>query len=253
MLQNGIGAILAAQGDYTASLSAFLESHETAYRVGSDRIYLQAAGNVSLSLVRLGDYEQAIDWADRVLTQDNTDSVLPFCFAARSSALLAHAMLGEAVRAEQLMQETKQKIVALRSRGLLQAWSLYSADAYRILGRFLEADSETRYATMGDNAQLHMEFCAGPYARALARNAASLGDLSLGCDKLDNLYTELRQYDVIDRAEILNARCWLHRKKNTVLDKDLVSMYKYLKELPSAVSNQLRSMGMLTSDMGNSS
>jgi tetratricopeptide (TPR) repeat protein len=245
MLQNGVGAILAAQGDYAAALDAFLKSHQTACRIESGRICLQAAGNVSLSFMRLGEYEKAIDWGQRVLSQDDTDSGLPFCFAARSSTLLAYAMRGEVGKAEALMRGTAEKITALHSQGLLQAWALYSGDAYRVMGNYLEADREAKHATTGSNTHLHMEFCAGPYARALARSAELGVNVDGARGKLDSFRAELAQYDAIDRAEILNAKCWLRSREGDTCSQDLALMHDYLKALPAAVSQQLRSMAML--------
>jgi len=244
MLHTGVGVILIAQGDYNGSVTAFLESHQTACRIGSSQIYWQAAANVSLSLVRLGDYEKAIDWANRVLA-DSTASELYFCLAARRSALLAFAMLGQTEKAEELMRQTRDKVVALRSQGLLQAWMLFSADAYRILGKYSEAEWETAQATTGTNAKLHLQFCAGPFARALARNAISVGNVGIASTRLDDLWAERDQFDAIDQAEIINARCWLCSRESGVSSHQTDQMNKHVNALPLAVREQLLRMGML--------
>ena len=60
MLYIGLGAILTKQGIYQSSLAAYTQSYQTASRVGNDAVMLQAGSNLSLSLVRLGAYEDAI-------------------------------------------------------------------------------------------------------------------------------------------------------------------------------------------------
>jgi hypothetical protein len=90
-----------------------------------------------------------------------------------------------------------------------------------------------------------MEFCAGPYARALARSAELGVNVDFAHGKLDSFRAELAQYDAIDRAEILNAKCWLGSREGYTCSQDLALMHAYLKDLPPAVSQQLQSMAML--------
>jgi tetratricopeptide (TPR) repeat protein/type II secretory pathway predicted ATPase ExeA len=247
MLQNGLGAIWAAQGNYKASLTAFDQSHETAFRIGGDKIYLQAAANSSLCLARLGEYERAVECAERVLAQNKSDIWMHYWFQAAQSAVSANAMLGRAARAEELIQETADQISAARSVGLGQAWALYSADGYMMLGKTLEAERKALWATTGNNTQLHMEFCVGSYARWLARTAMPLtkGGTDYVHQRLESLCLHLEQYDALDQAEILNARCWLYSRTLGVSSELAGQMNKHLDGLPVSIREQLKRMGML--------
>ncbi len=53
------------QGSYAAIPLPFYVSTIRHLRIGNDRIYLQASANLALSFARLGEYEKAIEWADR--------------------------------------------------------------------------------------------------------------------------------------------------------------------------------------------
>jgi len=244
MLQMGKGVMLAMQGDYAASLPALLQSYDISLRIGNDKIYLQAAGNLTLCLARLGEYQAAIHWAGLALAHVETRVHLSDYLPASQGALLAYAMLGQFSNAEEVIRKT-EIVLGHASPGLAQAWSLYLADALRILGKDLEAEAEAIRATTGENKQLHLDFCAGPYARWVARTSYKNGDASGGHDNLDSLVHDLARYDAIDRAEVLNAKNWLCSRTGEVLSEPLAEMNRHLECLPSAVRDQLGRMGML--------
>jgi tetratricopeptide (TPR) repeat protein len=245
MLYNGVGAILTKQGEYRASISAYLQSHQTAAQVGNEAIILQASANLALSFVRLGDYEEAVDWADRVLGCDPR-GMAPHCqLPAARSSILAHAMLGRSGRAEEVIHQGAEIFATFGSVAKAQAWKLYSADGYAMLGKLEKAEEEGWCGTSGVNSSLHMERYVGPYARWVARTSLSLGTVSDGQARLDQLITNLQTYDAIDKAETLNAKVWLCAKTGHMSNEDAGESSRYLELLPYAVKDQLRRMGML--------
>jgi tetratricopeptide (TPR) repeat protein len=242
MLQNGMGAILNLQGAYASSIPFFLSSYETAIRIGSETIHVQASANLALSYTRVGQYEDAIRWADRALTRGGPG--LGGSLQAAQSALLSHAMLGNSEKTEDLIRKRGADFANFGSPGILQAWRLYSADALAMLGRLEEATEEGCAATAGVNRQLHLDFCVGPYARWVARSSCR-GAHSESVGRLGHLMCNLENYDCLDQAEVFNALSWVEGRGKESLKPYDVEMQKRLNMLPQAVVHQLKRMGML--------
>lgn len=245
MLQNGTGAILAAQGRYAESVPELLCSYHSAAGIGNDKIYQQAAGNLALCFVRLGDYEQALQWADRCLHTLENNTPRSLQFSAIKSEALAYAMLGRRTKAEELIRRRTEELAIVKSPGLSQAWALYSADSYAMLGQIRAAEEVGRYATEGPNGEMHMDSCAGSYARWIARSSHLAGKIKRGHETLECLLSSLGRYDALDQAEILNAQSWLEAQEGRVSSPRLKQMQDHLSKLPAAVEDQLKRMGML--------
>ena len=244
MLHNGVGAIHTKKGEYLASIAAYLLCHETATRVGNEAITLQASSNLALSFVRLGEYAKAIEWADHVLgcRQDG----LAHCYlTAAQSSVVANAMLGRNGRAEEVIYEGKETFSSLGSASRSQAWALFAADGYAMLGKYEQAQEEGWHAVSGVNTDVHMDWYVGSYARWVSRTAISHSGVRDGHESLNRLIDNLGRYDAIDRAETINAKTWLCAKDSGVTTREVGDMFRYLEVLPWAVSDQLRRMGML--------
>ena len=244
MLHNGVGAILTKQGAYRDSISAYLRCYKTASQVGNDSISLQASSNLALSFVRLGEYENAVEWATRAFACDERGLALHCYLPAAQSSVLAYVMLGKNDQAEAFIRQRTSEFALISSPGRLQAWALHSADGYAMLGKLEQAEQEGRRATSGMNSRVHLERFVGPYARWVARTSVNQG-LSAAHELLDSLIAKLERYDAIDRAEVLNAKAWLSARTGVVPPRHLAKMRSYLEALPSAVTDQLRCMGML--------
>ena len=244
MFHQGRGAILTKQGAYQGSIAAYLQCHQTASRVGNDAIGLQASANLALSLLRLGEYRRALDWADRALACGSRASA-PYCLPAMYGAVLSCAMLGRADQAETAIRRGTQDFGNFGSPAGSQAWALYSADGFAMLGKREEAEQEGWRATSGVNSHMHMDRFAGPYARWAAITSVYPGRMSHGHRTLDSMVAKLESYDAIDRAEILNAKAWLSAKTGEASAQQVARMCSYLKVLPPAVTDQLGRMGML--------
>ena len=245
MLQSGVGAIEAARGDYTASVPAFLKAFETGSRIGNARLYLQAAANIALSLARLGDYEGGIGWAEMALGETVEVSVFAYGLTAAQAALLAYAMLGRNDKVEDTIRRGAERFARVRWPGHAQAWTLYSADAFSMMGRSAEADEEGRRATTGKNTRLHGDFCVGPYARWIARSSVASGQPMEGHARLETLLQTLTDYDAIDQAEVLNAKVWLDERTGRVSLDRVRQMQKHLGSLPPAIEDQLARLRMV--------
>lgn len=243
-LHNGMGAILTKRGAYADSIAAYYKCYQIADRVGNDPLVLTAIANLTLSYTRLGEYQKAIDWAERALKSKVTNSVRNH-FQVIQCTLLSNAMLERSSRVEELIHTEKDDIARFGSPALSQAWALYSADSYAMIGRVKEARDEGARATTGPNSHVHVECNAGPYARWIARTNHFLGVPEEGRTILERLVAEVESFDAIDQAEILNAKSWLDCRHGKPHPTHLQSMNKKLRALPLAVSHQLRRIGML--------
>jgi len=245
MLQLGTGAILMVQGEYEASLPSLTQSYQTASRIGNDRIYLQASSNLAISHTRLGEYESAAGWAEQAGTYNITETTLPPLLQAAKSAVVSYAMLGRTGKAAELIRQRAEDFGGLVPASILQAWGLYSADGYAIMGNIQEAMEEGRRATFGENSGGHIDPWAGPYARWVARISLSSGEVTRGHAILSDLIGNLERYDAIDKAEILNAKSWLNAKTGKMSSESTTEMRRHIENLPAAVADQLKRMGML--------
>jgi tetratricopeptide (TPR) repeat protein len=244
MLQTGLGVILSVQGNYAASIPTLLQAYKTSFRVGNVKIYLQAASNLALCFARLGEYRRSIEWYEAA-TEAERDPHPAWSLTASQAALLSYAMLDQRNRAGEIIQKNAERANTAGSPGASQAWTLYSADAFRIMGNMLDACEYGSRATTGENGQLHSEFCVGAYARWVALTGASQQRTEASHEELCALITRLHDYDAIDQAEILNAMNWLCNWRGGASAQYTHDMRRRLADLPSAISDQLRRMGML--------
>jgi tetratricopeptide (TPR) repeat protein len=245
MLQIGIGAIYAKQGDYASSAAAHLQAYETATRIGNDHLYLQASANLALAYTRLGDYENASFWADQAVAGHELDIPFTFQLTAIRNGIIASAMLGRITNAEMLLSKGNERFANQKGGGVSQAWTLYAADALALLGRDEDAQAIGMLGTSGVNYRLHSDFYAGPYARWIAKCSFATGEIASGLERLTDQLRSLKNYDAIDQAEILNAKVWLYARIGESVADHLSEMNSRLEKFPVAVRDQLRRMGML--------
>ena len=245
MFYQGLGAIKTKQGAYGASVTAYLKCHQTAIRVGNDAIAVQAGANLALSLSRLGEYKESLEWAGRALALSSKENLAHFCLPAVLSTILSLAMLGRDREAETGIREGTERFGSFGSIGRSQAWALHCADVYAMMGNTEQAVGAGLRGTSGVNDDVHMIRYAGPYARWVARTTLHQESARRGEDRLSKLMTGLETFDAIDRVEVLNAKTWLDAKNGNVGRDELQRMRSELRGLPTAVEDQLARIGML--------
>jgi tetratricopeptide (TPR) repeat protein len=245
MLYNGIGAIRSKTAEYDKSVAAYRLCQQIALKVGNDYAYLQASANLALSLTRLGQYEEALLWTEIPFEYTQLDIGPGISFQAAASAALSWAMMSKPEKVEEIVQVSKVRFDSFCMAGISQAWALYSADSYAMLGRLEEAYEEGRRGTHGANAQLHMDFYAGSYARWVARTATTTESIRESKIKLELLKSDLKRFDAIDQAEVLNASCLASCRANDLDSTQIGQMIAALEKLPDAITEQWRRMGIL--------
>jgi len=244
MLQNGVGAILAKQGFYERAIPEYLKCYETSTRVGNDWIYVQASANLSLSFMRVGDYERAISWGELSLKHGTMQRHYGFALQGAQGTVLSYAMTGRnKTRIEELIVETTSELAKRAPPGISQAWTLIAADAYALMGQHSEAEMRARQALQLECTPL--DFFAGSYARWLAKTSITDFEKKEAYRTIGSLLETLTQYDALDQAEILAAKCWLDNQHRRFALGNFRTMQEHLEALPRAACEQLERLGML--------
>jgi tetratricopeptide (TPR) repeat protein len=239
MLQAGLGSIQSLLGNYTDSVEHLIASAKTATRIGNERVQHLVSANLSVAYNRLGEYKKSIEWAELAMSYPHE-----IYTAAQQGAIASYAML----RKQQVVQNMVDHwtpIIQLRCpAGVRQAWSLFCADAYLILGETQKAETTARHALK--SGKLLLDYYAGTYARWIARIGRSDNKLLDASQKLSQLNEHIINYHKIDRLEILVAIAWLDHKRNGYVEEEHRSLIiDNLNQLPHGIKSQLNYMGML--------
>jgi DNA-binding SARP family transcriptional activator/tetratricopeptide (TPR) repeat protein len=244
MLQNGVGAILAKQGFYDRAIPEYLKCYETSTRVANDWIYVQASANLSLSFMRVGDYERAISWGELSLKHGTMQRHYGFALQGAHGTVLSYAMTGQnRTRVEELIAETTSELAKRAPSGISQAWTLIAADAYALMGQHSEAEMRARQALQLECTPL--DFFAGSYARWLAKTSFTDFEKKEAYRKIRSLLETLTRYDALDQADILAAKCWLDNQHRRFDLGNFRAMQEHLEALPRAAGEQLQRLGLL--------
>jgi tetratricopeptide (TPR) repeat protein len=244
MLQNGVGAILAKQGFYDRAIPEYLKCYETSTRVANDWIYVQASANLSLSFMRVGDYERAISWGELSLKHGTMQRHYGFALQGAHGTVLSYAMTGQnRTRVEELIAETTSELAKRAPSEISQAWTLIAADAYALMGQHSEAEMRARQALQLECTPL--DFFAGSYARWLAKTSFTDFEKKEAYRKIRSLLETLTRYDALDQADILAAKCWLDNQHRRFDLGNFRAMQEHLEALPRAAGEQLQRLGLL--------
>jgi DNA-binding SARP family transcriptional activator/tetratricopeptide (TPR) repeat protein/type II secretory pathway predicted ATPase ExeA len=243
--QAGLGAISSKQGEYAKGRVFLEKGYKIAARLGNDSLQGRIAANLALVLGRLGLYADQLCWAEKSLrvergpSPDYTELLAGYCaaFACISMDLPSRAM--------EFIESARARITDSLPSWTLQAWLLYSADLYLLLGQQEEAKSEASKATGGVHCVLHVDNFAGPYCRWTARLAIDCGQLSQALKQVQFFLVRLESYDALDRAEILAAMTYLHCRLGFDSQELQSQLRHQLIHLPPPVTDQLRRVGML--------
>ena len=167
--------------------------------MGNDWIYVQASANLSLSFMRVGDYEKAISWGELSLKHGTVPRHHGFALQGAQGTVLSYAMTGQnRTRVEDLILETTSELAKRAPSGISQAWTLIAADAYALMGQHHEAEMRARQALQLDRTPL--DFFVGAYARWLVKTSFTDADRKEAYRQIEFLLGTLPRYDALDQA-----------------------------------------------------
>jgi hypothetical protein len=150
-------------------------------------------------------------------------------------------MLGDSSGALQAMESMETRISPGGPAWQLQAWRLYCADILWLCDQQMAALAQAREAIGLPRTVLHATSYAGVYARWLALVSAKDGSSETPRRILEDLCSRMKEFDTLDRVEVIAARLILEGRRAADLE---VLLRKYLLILPPAVAIQLRRLGL---------
>jgi hypothetical protein len=128
----------------------------------------------------------------------------------------------------------------------MQAWLLAKADILLLMGRPADALDVGLQALGRDHPILHSPFFAGEFARWLALTSRETRREDEARAEIAGLIDVLETFDAIDQVEILCASSVLDHSRQFALDSAMRLIAKKLAALPSAITQQLERLGVLS-------
>jgi DNA-binding SARP family transcriptional activator/tetratricopeptide (TPR) repeat protein len=243
--QAGLGVLSCMDGHYEKSLTYLRSAYNIAVRLGNDTLRSALAANLALVHGRIGRYEDQLSWAEEALALGKGDSAHYHDVLAAYCGAFGSIFSNQVSRAKEFISTAESRISGGLPDWALQAWRLYSADLYLLLGDEIKSHESGLLATTGANATLHSRAFAGIFSRWTAALAGSSQGVEKAFALIRGFAMHLALYDALDRSEILASLLFLQRKNGQAFDESEALLGDQLKRLPPAVSLQMKRLGML--------
>jgi len=242
----GLGAIHSSMGRYELAAETAERGIAVAKKMGAERRLRLLLGNLALCHSRLGDTASQL----RIATQASGDrwNMPDRILDQKLFYIRAHAqaMMGQDGDALTTLDQGESALCGSTPPWVFQMWHLRKADVFALLGRDGEALRAAARVVGGTFDDLRSCEIAGPYARWIAKTAvASNAGLAHTRTMLRAAWNEAARLDRLDQLEILNALIWLDHAEGEVVPAERDEMWNRLQELPPAVGEELRRLGML--------
>ncbi len=242
-LRSGVSAILCFQGKYQSAKQECFAAYALAGRLGNETARRHFAAQLALCCWRLGQHDEQLHWA-RTAEISSPLSVSDFN-AVRVAYYIgtAYAWRGESQAARTAIARVELD-PNISPDWLHQAWNLYQADVYHLLGNRQTALRFGATGVCSESPRLHSVSFAGAFARWLAHLAVNHGKSDHALEVLRPIESELDQLDALDQLEVLCARGLLTRDPAQI-EVSAQAIARKIAELPLAVSEQLYRLGVL--------
>lgn len=248
-MKNGLGCMLCGLGRYAEAIQPFLEA--AAHARGREDVPHSAmvASNLALCYFRLGDYERQWEWTKVVLDAHQARTYEYYIKATTNYAwalgILGRRSDGLALIQQEIDFSEFENYEVWRRQVLL----LGIADALQALGESKRAHEIGRLAAWDVAPRLQRDTNAGPFSRWAAFAAQSEPERRMARESVEVLLPRLNDYDLIDQAGILAAHNWLRLRDGEPAGSAHQRVLRgILEKLPSAVTQQLKSVHALEAD-----
>jgi tetratricopeptide (TPR) repeat protein len=234
----GLGAVACAEGRYEKGLERSIQLFAACTGIGTDKYLATSIGNAALSLLRLGRYRDARDWAARLATSSIVSP--PVALATLDIEALANAMLGNREPARRASIAARQIADSAKDGSTSRRALLSVADSLWLAGDTRRA-KEAALDGLGFGSPEHDDPGGmGRFGRWLAITSASgMGlDRKRGASVLRHALSS--RVDHFDRAEMLGALSGLGALTNSEQDE----LRAVLAGLPQAIQDQLALFGV---------
>jgi tetratricopeptide (TPR) repeat protein len=239
----GLGLTYCAAGEYELSLEYYLRAYRLCMALDQAQGAAVAATNVALCHGRLGRYEDQFQWAQKALRAGTRIAGGNLAHSAYNAGFAA-AMLGRTNDARSAIDQARSRATEMPA-WMKQAWHLYAADIYLLLGQRREAVME---ATAGIEHELQCRANAGRYVRwATAISTHNRESPLVLAERLAVILEQIDSYDSLDQVECLIATDHIERLRGRHSTERTDAIHRRLSRLPSAVASQLRALQYSTS------
>jgi predicted ATPase len=246
-LFHGEANLCAVGGDYSAALRAYQQSWDVAEHLDDDFLRRSIAGNIAICLCRLGNFDSQIDWAERAV-RISFRTGAPYHITQHSGTLaLGYALLGNNAQAHEVRRRCDKLLAVCTEASIQQAWSLYSADVFQVMGEREEALNRARRAGAASGENFLMTDIVGRYSRWTAICSA-MENRPEGRRILDDLRDRRQTFDKIDQIEILSACVWYDHATGAFPSEHVARYERELAAMPGGVRILLERLGMLPVD-----
>ena len=240
----GLGTLRAREGAYDQALGDYHQALKMATRLGNDTMIATIMGNLAICLGRLGHYDEQVRVGSNAPQPWGAEFggfieiQLAYCQA------LAHAMRGSREKTELIVRKLEERLCGKLPLWVSQAWGLWKADLMLLVGNREVALEIAEQVLRAHDMKLLSPGFAGPYARWLGHlsRVRHMDTEALGC--IEELLREARQYDVLDRGEILCSLLMVHPQSQQAPLRR-AELREILVQLPSATVDQLRRLEVL--------
>jgi tetratricopeptide (TPR) repeat protein len=235
---NGLGAVACAEGRYEKGLERSIQLFAACTGIGTDKYLAAAIGNSALSLLRLGRYRDAKDWAARLATSSSVSQSVALSTLDIDS--LASAMLGNREPARRASIAARHIAEAANDSSISRRALLSVADALWLAGDTRRAREAALEGLEIGSPEQDDPSGMGRFGRWLASNSVSgMGlDRSRSASVLRNALSG--KVDQFDRAEMLGALSGLDPLTSSEQDE----LRAVLAGLPQAIPEQLGLLGV---------
>ena len=195
-----------------------------------------AVGNISLCLLRIGRYRDAMEWAERINV--STGTWMPARLTQLEVESLASASAGDRTRGRRVASEANKIAVSSCEPWIIRRAHLVVADALHLAGEFRTSREAAKAAIAMGSPLREDPGIAGRYYRWVGAIGAWTGCDLRGTGEV--LRDALRAHiDALDSVEVLGALMAL----DLITSEERQDLQTRMAGLPPAVADQLNLLG----------
>jgi tetratricopeptide (TPR) repeat protein len=200
-----LGMLNTCEGRYDDAIASFVHCHRLASRAGIETIVASMAGNIALSYGRLGDYKLQLEWATRAPNAWGADFGGFVEVQIAYSKGMSHGMQGHTGDVEEVISALESRMELTLPPWIEQAWHLWKADLFTLIGRKAEAFSTARLGVTRFGGLPLSNSLIGAFDRWLAATAQPGQERAQARQLIETHLGKLAEFDTVDQVEILCA------------------------------------------------
>ena len=240
----GRGSTLSATAKYELALVEFARATEIALHIGNDTQAAAAMIMMAQCKVRLGDYLQTLEILRRCSRIRTSDVASPHPLTALYYVAFANCQLHDQAEAMAAIHQGDEMALTLSGTWLGDAWLLWSAEVFWILGKDRDAERRAISGIDGLRHGLSNVGLAGAYCRwcAVLFERGEIPDQAH--TEFQRQVADIGQRDTFDQVEIALAAG--SRYGSTVLTQQDIELVRphIAAPLPLAAQTHIRQLGL---------